>query len=250
MTEGIGNHSPIRAAVFDVYNTLMRVEKPAWGEAETAVRWEKLCESCFSGKVDCDFQTFTKNTERTIAERHASAREQGIAFPEIWWPEIVEKSLPHFAKLSAPIQKQFILGHMRIHRSLSLMPGAEKILRGLWQKQILLGIASNSQAYTLDELEEVFTGTSLHLSIFEPDLQFWSFRSGFSKPNPHVFRMLSAALAARGIRPEETIMVGDRTDNDIEPAIKAGWRAWKLEPGDTTNPDCWDGLRKRLNLSN
>ena len=58
--------------------------------------------------------------------------------------------------------------------------------------------------------------------MFDPELRFWSFENGFSKPDPHVFRILTARLEARGISPSETLMVGDRFDNDIEPARAHG----------------------------
>ena len=51
---------------------------------------------------------------------------------------------------------------------------------------------------------------------------------GFSKPDPHVFRLLSARLQARGIAAGDTLMVGDRLDNDIAPARAQGWRTWQL----------------------
>jgi len=40
--------------------------------------------------------------------------------------------------------------------------------------------------------------------------------------------MLTARLEARGISPTETLMVGDRLDNDIEPARAFGWHTWLL----------------------
>jgi FMN phosphatase YigB (HAD superfamily) len=42
--------------------------------------------------------------------------------------------------------------------------------------------------------------------------------------------MLTARLEARGIAPGETVMVGDRLDNDVEPARAFGWQTWLLTP--------------------
>jgi FMN phosphatase YigB (HAD superfamily) len=96
-------------------------------------------------------------------------------------------------------------------------------------------LASNAQAYTLRELDAALDGSGLSRAIFEPDLCFFSFAHGFSKPDPHVFRLLTARLRARGIPPHETLMVGDRLDNDIAPARTQGWQTWQLksppEPG-------------------
>jgi FMN phosphatase YigB (HAD superfamily) len=71
--------------------------------------------------------------------------------------------------------------------------------------------------------------------MFDRELRFWSFENGFSKPDPHVFRILTARLEARGISPAETLMVGDRLDNDIEPAKAQGWQTWQLTARKTHN---------------
>ena len=113
-------------------------------------------------------------------------------------------------------------------RTLRLADGAAECLRELNAKGVLLGIASNSQAYTLRELETALQGAGLNLSTFDRDVRFWSFENGFSKPDPHVFRILTARLEARGFSPAETLMVGDRLDNDIEPARAFGWQTWHL----------------------
>ena len=79
-------------------------------------------------------------------------------------------------------------------------------------------------------MQEALAAHGLGLDLFDRDLCFWSFEHGFSKPDPHVFQILTARLAARGIRPAETLMVGDRLDNDIEPAQAHGWQTWQLGP--------------------
>ena len=117
---------------------------------------------------------------------------------------------------------------MQIGRTLRLADGAADCLRQLNDNGILLGIASNSQAYTLREFSGALQAVGFNLSNFDRDVRFWSFENGFSKPDPHVFRILTARLEARGIGPAETLMVGDRLDNDIEPARAHGWQAWHL----------------------
>ena len=138
--------------------------------------------------------------------------------------------------MSAGIEKDFfILRQMQIGRTLSLENGASEVLTFLRERGCVLGIASNSQAYTLRELREHFAPAGLSLDLFDPDVCFWSFAHGFSKPDPHVFQMLTARLEARGITPGETLMVGDRLDNDIEPARAFTWRTWLLTSSPTTS---------------
>ena len=89
---------------------------------------------------------------------------------------------------------------------------------------LLLGIVSDAQPYTLRELDEGLRSAGLSLAIFEKHLCLWSFEAGLYKPDPHVFRTLVFRLARRGIRPDETLVVGDRIDNDIEPARAQGFQ--------------------------
>jgi len=97
----------------------------------------------------------------------------------------------------------------------------------------LPGTASNSQPYTLCELD----AAGLSLDLFMPELAFWSFTHGFSKPDPHVCRLLGSRLQFLGIPVEATLMIGDRRDIDIEPALVQGWQASQL----TATPDVHPG---------
>ncbi|OGS51162.1 MAG: hypothetical protein A3K65_05535 [Euryarchaeota archaeon RBG_16_68_12] len=51
---------------------------------------------------------------------------------------------------------------------------------------------------------------------------------GVSKPDPAIFE---AALREAGCRPSEAVMVGDRIDNDIEPAKALGFRTVRVRSG-------------------
>ena len=61
--------------------------------------------------------------------------------------------IPDLTRLSARKLEDFIYRQMQIGRTLRLADGAAECLRQLNDHGILLGIASNSQAYTLRELE-------------------------------------------------------------------------------------------------
>jgi HAD superfamily hydrolase (TIGR01662 family) len=54
-----------------------------------------------------------------------------------------------------------------------------------------------------------------------------STEEGMEKPNPAIFRL---ALRRANCSPEQAVMVGDRIDNDIEPAKALGWKTiWVLQ---------------------
>lgn len=215
----------IRAVVFDVYATLLEVG-PAPPDADA--RWQRLFLEMLGTPPPLSRTEFSGRVSQVIARRHAEAKANGIPWPEIAWPSVVLAVLPMLARLSAPKLEDFLFQQMQIGRTLRLADGAADCMRGLNEAGMLLGIASNSQAYTLRELTTALRGTGLNLSMFDREVRFWSFENGFSKPDPHVFRILTARLEARGISPAETLMVGDRLDNDIEPAKAQAWQTWQL----------------------
>jgi FMN phosphatase YigB (HAD superfamily) len=218
----------VRVVIFDVYTTLLEVgPPPSNGDA----LWHRLFEEKLGQPPPLSRTQFSARTAQAIARLHAEARARGIPWPEILWPAVVLEVIPELARLRAPELEDFLVRQMQIGRTLRLADGAAKCLRRLNENHCLLGIASNSQAYTLRELHNALQGAGLNLSLFDRELCFWSFEHGFSKPDPHVFRILSARLEARGISARETLMVGDRLDNDIEPARARGWQVWHLQSG-------------------
>lgn len=218
----------LRAVIFDIYSTMLEVGPPPPDADEL---WEKLFAEMLGATPPLTRTQFAVATAQIIARHHAEARARGIPWPEVQWPGVVREAIPGLVRLPARQLDDFLFRQMQIGRTLRLADGAADCLRLLNQQQRLLGIASNSQAYTRRELAAALSGAGVNLSLFDRDLQFWSYGHGFSKPDPHVFRMLTARLEARGIAPAEILMVGDRLDNDIEPARAHGWQTWQLKPG-------------------
>jgi len=223
----------IRAVIFDVYGTLLEVGPPP---ADADARWQSLFHKFFQTAPALSRLDFAIACQRTIAIRHEVARARGIPFPEVLWPEVVAEVLPDFARLTRPAREEFLFQHIQTGHTTQLFEGAADALRQFIRNRCLLGIASNAQSYTLRELDEALVPAALGLDLFERDLRFWSYEHGFSKPDPHVFRILSTRLALQGVSPHETLMVGDRLDNDIEPARACGWHTWHLKRDCVTAP--------------
>ena len=108
------------------------------------------------------------------------------------------------------------------------MPGAAEALRGFDGNGILLGLASNAQPYTLRELEQTLANAGLSFKLFTPALCMFSFEVGFSKPDPHFFRLLTARLRLMGVQTAETLLIGNSPENDVIPARAQGWQIWHL----------------------
>ena len=219
-------HLKVRAVIFDVYNTLLEVGAPP-GDADA--RWQTLFMELLGEPPPFNRMEFSLRTSRAIARRHAEARAAGIPWPEINWPAVVRETLPGRPRLTPEKFDDFLLRQTQLGRTLRLADHAAECLRQLNAHHLAIGIASNAQAYTLRELDDALAGAGLKLALFDRELRFWSFENGFSKPDPHVFRLMTARLEARGISPAETLMVGDRLDNDIEPARAQGWQTWHLK---------------------
>jgi putative hydrolase of the HAD superfamily len=160
---------------------------------------------------------------------------------------VVEEVLPEAGRLLRRQRDRFIQREVQLLRRTDLNPGAAEVLREGIARRLHLGIVSNAQAYTLPELESALKPAGLGPDIFDPLLVFWSFQHGFSKPNPHAFRILQARLDELGIRPGEVLLVGDRFDNDIAPARAFGWRTWWLAPDcDPPAGGTWPALLEYL----
>lgn len=238
----------IRAVICDVYHTLLEVGPPP---ADAEARWARLWSATFCSPPRLSLDAFAAEAAKLVEREHAAARLAGVAWPEIFWPAVVAETLPELQRLSDGQRDEFLCRHAQLQRTVTLMPGAAEVLSGLATQKTYLGIASNAQPYTLRELDTALAVVGLERARFRSDLCFWSFEHGFSKPDPHVFRMLRARLLALGVAPHETLMVGDRLDNDIEPARAQGWQTWQLTggaaPGAPSTGD-WRSLGAQLGL--
>lgn len=215
------------AIIFDLYNTLLRVALP---RTDTDEEWTKLCSEMLGTPPPLSHLEFSLACREAVAKQQQEVRAQGIAFPEIDWPQIVATALSAFSSLSSHQQREFVRRQIALAHTVSLVPEAVAVLKKMSDRGVLLGIASNAQAYSLNEFADELAPHGLGLNLFAKELCFWSFEHGFSKPDPYVFRILTARLGAQGIRPDGVLMVGDRLDNDIEPARSQGWMTWHITP--------------------
>lgn len=234
----------IRAVILDVYSTMLTVG-PAPADAEA--RWQALYREQVHREAPWTRTAFAAACSQVIARRHAEARARGIPWPEIHWPSVVTELIPDLKDSANGRLETFIDRQIQLGRTVGMEPETATTLALLHQRGVPLGIASNAQAYTLRELGEALAGHGLDLGIFHPDLCFWSFRNGFSKPDPHVFQRLTLRLESLGIPPAQSLMVGDRADNDIRPARTFGWSTWHLTRGPGEAPfGSWSDLRTWL----
>jgi FMN phosphatase YigB (HAD superfamily) len=216
----------VRAVIVDIYHTLLEVGPPP---RATAQGWGRMWRRLGIAKAPLTLAEFDQTCHREVAEFQLAAWSRGIAFPEVRWPEIARAAAPALARLPESTLNGFLYEHARLTRTVRLMPGAADVLSQL-ADEVVLGLCSNCQLYTLEELRHCLAEAGLSMEIFHPRLRFYSFEAGFKKPNPLAFRLLQQTLAVEGVHPEQILMVGDRLDNDILPAAAQGWRTWQLLP--------------------
>ncbi|MCJ1714907.1 HAD family hydrolase [Curtobacterium sp. VKM Ac-2922] len=103
--------------------------------------------------------------------------------------------------------------------SVDLYPDALACLRAVGTAGLKVGIAGNQPTRVEAELRAVG---------FAPDFIASSARWGVEKPSPEFFERV---VAESGLRPTSILYVGDRLDNDVLPARRAGMRTAHLRRG-------------------
>jgi len=223
----------IKAVLFDIYGTLF-VSKDRDGtsadpsDANTAIR-EAL--AAVGWNHDQVPSAAADRLTAMIRVVHAAARKQGISHPEVDIEEIWRLTLRTLAmdasSTTPPLDAEQI-------RRLAVefecrtnpvwpMPHAAWCLKTLRESGIQLGVLSNAQFYTKELFPALLGGTTNEFG-FAPELQFYSFEFGFAKPGLQLHTAARAALDSLGIRPEETLCVGNDMVNDIAPAVHLGFR--------------------------
>ena len=215
----------IRAVIFDIYNTLLEKGPPP---ADAEQQWEVLWRSKFGNAPRISLADFAKECGRIVTREHDAARAVGVKYPEVYWPQIIAEACPELTALPKDAREEFVFQHTRLRHTIRMMPGASAALRAFSADGLHLGLASNAQSYTLRELEQTLGDADLSLKLFDPALTIFSFQIGFSKPDPHFFRLLTARLRILGVKAGETLLIGNSPENDVIPARAQGWQIWHL----------------------
>jgi len=138
----------------------------------------------------------------------------------------------------------------RLRRAMSIpisdrmqpLPGARELLADIHALGLRTVIASNTYWRDADSYWDDFRLLGLAEHI---DAIFTSVDAGHLKPHPAVFEM---AMRWAGSAPERCVVIGNKEDNDILPALALGMRAILVHPDDpvpassrahAVAPDLW-----------
>ncbi len=200
----------MQAVICDIYGTLLKVSPPSGKSSHLLDYWcgqpGGTPQNLLNGRL-ADW----------VAVEHA---ESSQAFPEVDWVALFGKCFPSVTTRS--LLARLARHHARQQRSCELAPGAVEFLTTC---ALPIGLCSNAQAYTLMELRLALREAQLSLARFDFSRSFFSYQEGIGKPHPEIF----PRLRDRWELPSESLlMVGDRFDNDIQPAMQAGWNTWQI----------------------
>lgn len=152
---------------------------------------------------------------------------------------LVRHSLPADEQSVARVRRAMSLP---VHDRLKPLPGALELLAGIHALGMRSVIASNTYWRDAQSYWEDFRllGMADHV-----DAIVTSVDAGHLKPHPAVFEM---AMRAGGAPPERCVFIGNKEENDIEPALALGMRAILVHPddpvptssrADAVAPDLW-----------
>ncbi|MDR3201171.1 MAG: HAD family hydrolase [Spirochaetales bacterium] len=225
-TAGASVEAPgIRAYLFDVYGTLFTSASGDIGtlhRADDAPADSRARELLAPFLEDCGLPRLVSLFAAAVTAEHAKRREAPAG--EQITPEVdVRKIWANILQTNEEAAADFALRFELSVNPVYPMPGLADMLGRLASAGIPLGIVSNAQFFT-PLLFNAFLNQTPEALGFLPHLCVYSFREGVAKPSPPLFQKASRALAALGIRPHETLYMGNDMLNDIWAAKQAGFR--------------------------
>lgn len=219
----------IRGVFFDVYGTLLTSAAGEIG-VDLPSSQQTLDALASDTGIHCTGPDLEKYFRTAVLNEHLRQ------YPQTPYPEVrTEELWAAFPQKKATVDPwELALRYELAVNPCAPMPMAAEILGILKAQGLVQGLISNAQFYTPLMLA-VFLGFSLPelsesmdihgpLGPFDPDLQIYSYKVAQSKPSPFLFQVAETALERRGLRPEETIFVGNDMLNDIFGASQRGFK--------------------------
>ena len=211
----------VRAVLFDIYGTML-----ISAAGDITLQSGTSSDDCFRdalravGVEERLAAIGSANSlQETIARHHLASQARGIEYPEVNIIEVWEEILHGLGLPTEPAERLAVEYEMRVN-PVWPMPQLLECLSGLGRLEIPFGVISNAQEMTA-QMFPALLGKSLAELGFAPDLLFFSYLIGQSKPGPGMFQAAASALLERDILPENVLFVG----ND---ALKDGWAAAQL----------------------
>ncbi|MGM5483547.1 MAG: AAA family ATPase [Nanobdellota archaeon] len=207
----------IKAILFDIYGTIIKSD--AGDLDDSLCKQNNIIKSLNKLKekyqVNFESETIMKSYFDEIKSDHKEKEKQGIEYPEVQIEKIWEKVFRKNGISSVKSFKQFAYDFYDKCSERSLYKGVKETLKLLKKEGYYIGIVSNAQFYTSKDLKRLLEINDIN-EIFTEELNFFSYKMGYSKPNPEVFKNVNLALNKKNIFPFETIYIGNSAEKDIQ----------------------------------
>lgn len=172
----------------------------------------------------------TQLFEDTVNAHIETAKNDGIDVPEpvitaVWSDVLATLQEEHLIEGELSQEKAQLFGiefEFRIN-DVWPVPDLKNILEEILDRQLKLGIISNSQYYTPLTFEAIMGKTPTEFG-FDPSLLIWSYKTGRKKPSPAFYKLFVNAAEQQGIKPDEVLYVGNDIRKDIQPAKEVGMK--------------------------
>jgi putative hydrolase of the HAD superfamily len=238
----ISNPENIKAIIFDIYGTLLVSASGDIEQAEisgnnlkTALREAGYAFSDPAIESDDKLTADLLSRFVKLIHQHQETQHQnGTPFPEVdirkVWEDLVEYAVKSKIlvqeKNADPVKLTFIFE--LLSNQVWPMPGMKEIIGYLHDKGYPLGIVSNAQFYTPVMMNFFLTNKinmGEEISYFDPELTVFSYKLLKAKPDKKIFEPVLRNLRHKfGIRPEESVFIGNDMYKDIYTANASGMK--------------------------
>jgi FMN phosphatase YigB (HAD superfamily) len=181
---------------------------------------------------------YFKQIYRTVLNEQRMIPGAAEKYPEVaadrLWQALVKKLLQKDYKFDAGFYGSLNEFGAKVayffHASLqgtSCYPGAGVALRHVAEQGLVQGLLADGQCFTAVQLQRGLArqdGRALLDELVDPGLRVLSYELRARKPSKRLFRQLLAALAQRGLAPDQVLHIGCRLAEDIVPARRLGLR--------------------------
>lgn len=205
----------IKGIIFDCYNTLIDINTDEDGPST----YEPISKWLIYQGVRIAPDELESEYKRVVNEYLASRWEK---YPEVRVDQVFTKICQAHALWD--IDEETV----GVETALAFRAASLRRLRAFPQSLRLLKVLEEYPKAIVSNGQRVFSELEMRYFGLYDLFQFVIFSSDFGhkKPDPRIF--LDAARRL-GIKPEETLCIGDNFDNDIVPAAKLGMKAMHID---------------------
>jgi putative hydrolase of the HAD superfamily len=211
----------IRCLLFDIYGTLFISSSGDISIARRQSRQTRYLKKLLeTNHIKTKPQTLLNEFFSAIASEHEILKGKGVDFPEVEiekiWANVLEME-------DLDAARGFAVEFEMIVNPVYPMPNLEKMLSACRHSDVLMGIISNAQFFT-PYLFHWFFDSSPEQIGFNPDLIFYSYKTGHAKPSTFMFERAAVSLDHMKIPSSSVLYIGNDMLNDILPAKMTGFK--------------------------